>query len=698
MSIADEIRNMNSKFLESKTQESLKSMTLENLAQEWRRIDEQLAKEDLSKEPDAKKNTMSKLANAITPEGFKSKLDDYLVSLTSNQYHAGDFHDINTLMDDYATINNKDDIKQRITNLKSKIAERRLAVNNPINLNLSDKNLGFESINLEANSDIVGSLTDKKSNKGKTITFKNSQKEDIAGVEFDKDGHADIMLTSSDGKASHYMLYNDGSFGIVHNEKAHPIEADKMSDKDKKAFEFANQAKTIWNDFAEGKVDKNIEKDEGINVNEANTEEKVVTVNQEQKNTSKVNEFNPLINMIDPTKSKINEGESNGPLKKEEGELNAGDLNPRAKKEDEEYWKEGDIIDTMFKWLVSGANSATNFCVHQMEYAAGAIWDQFEKDVINAKAVEVEKANTTQKMQKEVTDIHNKEMKETKKDCNINNVSNLIKNNQLNSLLDNNPAFAALYEKSPHLQQLMSPEYLNSDANRKTAASVISSTLTMTEAFSNKYALASIMEEKIKNKAAFKDANMEEVFNAQKQQGLAIFLKNIDKHVLKNRSSVTNDQEAATLFTTAMTNSITKIDAAITQNNTAIEFEKYSEKGKNPDTNVHLAELNSLLNYQPNQQQERQQPVPAPETLSQEVENDRRESDFQKFIKNGFEHEEATAAGQEENLAQRRQQFNTTRNTILLGLGEPIQSPMPPLKEASDEAQKPRIPFPYRGR
>lgn len=741
MSIAEQIRSMNAKFVEDKTAETLKGMTLEQLAQEWNSIERDLQKEYTHEDKERnvevldrrnyeknKKETMGKLSEVITPEILQSKLDEYIVSLSTGQFEAGDFHGIASLIDSYADTTDKEGLKQRIADIKNKISDKRLNITKPINLINSNYPLNYETINIEADQSIMADLTDKKSPNGKTVTFRNQQGEDVAGIQFNKDGGADILLSDKDGNAAQYRLSNDGRLGRVHDNKTTYIDAEMMTEQDKKAMKMAEEAEKVWINFAEGKMDSKIEKeqlktDEGVNVNEGADKgitvnegtEKDVTVNQDKKETSKVHEFNPLVNMRDPTK--VNEGEKPEKIEKREAEVGGDDLNPHAKKEDEEYWKEGDIIDTMFKWLVSGANSATNFCVHQIEYFAGAVWHQFEKDVINAKAAEPKQANSTQKLYKESNDIFNRHTKEAKKNSDKKRIAELLKEGKTDTILAENPAFAALYEKSPSLQKVLTPEFLNSEEGKKNAPAIISSTITMVEDFTNRYAKESILDEKFNNKSAFNDENLEEAFAEKKKQGIDILTANMEKVSREKIEEITKDdpelakeyvqKNLGLLIAESMNESCETIRQAGKSNNDNYKDDKYSELGKIPDKNIYLDELNSLTLPQHQPQRENEQTPPAPEPISaqwttplslpEEVEHNRTRDNFFQTVQNGFEHEEAVTANREESIIEKRRRINEFKKSVLQGLGEEKpQGPIMPSRESEDN--QPHPPLIYRGR
>lgn len=754
MSIADEIRNMNNKFLSDKTQQTLKGMTLQDLAVNWQEVDRQLENDavtrdeqnknihiDRQKQKKAKGEAMEKFSKAITPQELESKLQSYQESLDKGSYDAADFYGIDALLNDYADTNSTDSLKQRISDMKSKISSARLNPLKPVSLKTANTALGSAKAVVSADNAVVSSLADKKLKNGKTVTFQNNKNEDFAAVSFDDKGRANIWLIDDKGQKADYTIMDDGKIGRLGSDKIWPIDESKMTEQDKKALDLAKESEKIWISYAEGKMDKNIEKDEGVNVDEGGNKEKEVTINQDKKETSKVHEFNPLINMRDPTK--VNEGEKPEEIDKREAEVGGDDLNPSAKKEDEEYWKEGDIIDTMFKWLVAGANSATNFVVHQVEYFAGAVWHQFEKDVINAKAEEPQKANATQKLYKETNDIYKRRMQESKRSCDKKRIAELLKDGKIDTLMAENPAFAALYQQSPNLRKVMSPEFLKSEEGKKNAPSIIASTITMTESFTNKYAKESILNEKMTHKGAFKDDNLEEVFTQRKNDGLDILIANMEKitqekisEIQKEDPSLAKDyieKNLGMLISDSLVQSVEAIDKAADINNKNYKSDKYDEFKKIPDKNTYLEQLEALRPLKketenenaptPEPREEHPEPTqepaaepaqepepdpvqepapePQPRNLQEEFEDQRRRDEMHQTLLNGFDQQETVAAGREDNNDEKRRRITEFKNSVLHGLGDKTShtAPVPPLtRESTEEGNKPQIPFPYRGR
>lgn len=716
MSIADEIRNMNNSFLATKTQEKLKEMPLEKLAEEWLSVDTGLKKDaqnadgssiDKNKYLQSKKEIMDKLAQVLTPEIFKQKTDEYYASVLKDNYNTADLSGVSALLGDYPAP--AGDVKDVVDYTKSLVVSKKECVEKPVDLNIANPNLNYTNVTIQAHKETVDSLADKKNIAGKTLTFKNQQGENIADTTFHKGGDMSISLPDENNQHRHYRITKDGNLmreegnagsGESQTASMRPVDPAQMSPLDKQAYTMANEAKNIWKEYADGNLDDKISKEtpvtvnegaenEGVNVNEQNNE---IEVNQDTRESTKVNEFNPLVNMIDPTK--INEGESPKPQPKNEGDINGDDLDQPTRRPDEVYWKEADIIDTMFGWLVDGANAATNFVVHRIEDVACGIWSQLNKSWIRQKEEKVKTANSTELMHKELSNLHNARLKRAEKSCSVKNINKLLESGNIQTILDENPAFAALYGQMPHLQKLTSPEQMADKEKRKISASAISGVITLTEAFSNKFALASMMDEKIQKKSAFNNEDRDEIYTARQKEGIGVFLKAVNENFQKNKTNAAPGKDDAVILTETMEQIIDGIKKANDHNSKAVEQGKYDEKNQTPDINVALGKFKKYL---PREQTPQNRNTHQPETLRDEVSSAERDANAHNSARNQLNNEEAELNGREEDLQKRRERVKQTRDNIN---GTEHQSENQNSNEnenAHETTQQPSRSFPNRG-
>lgn len=606
MSISDDIRNLTAKFHEEQTQKVLQGMDMESLSEVWHNMNQDLQTDQASGgNNDQKLNDYKErkegVKAAITPEILQQKMDEYLVSLSSGSFTPADFSNILEFTNGYSMDGISDEMKNRLDNLKEKIADKRITLDKEINLDPSKieaasialESKDVEGINIEANAGIVSSLADKKLKNGKTITFKGKDGQDSAGVEFDASGHADILIPDKDGNATHYQMFNDGSFGLVDGDKTRIIEKENMSEQDLAAFNYAKDAEKVWEQFSDGKLDTAIEKEATV-INEGPEE---IKVNEGAENSTKINEGKNQ--KKDPLSTKINQGQEEG--EGTEADVTGDTSKDKTEKEDEVYWKEGDIIDTMFKeWFLAAANSATNWVVHQIEYAASGVWDEFEKSYRQRKAErekelkEAEKSPKTTKVYNDVYDIYDKNMKDAKDNTSKDKIAAQLKNGDINLLIGSNAYMQKLYKSSPQfLNEMLSPEKLKNPQYAENCAATLSGFITQAEAFSNKYAATSILDAQMKDKDAFKDKDIAKVYEEQKQIGMQILLRDMQRNKEANKDKNLAD---------TMIESLKKMEEA-----EALAVKDYKNRNFNealgtPHKNKILIELNTLID--PNAPQE----------------------------------------------------------------------------------------------
>lgn len=610
MSIAEDIANLTAKFTEEKTQEVLAAMTLDELAQVWSDIknDQEIStsspEEKAAKDKDFAERSKV-LHDVIPPETLQAKMNEYIEGLANGTYSAADFTQISEFCTDFNDEFKNDAIKHRLNDLQKNIADKRLSMEKEITI-IPDEKLagqlridGLDSIVIEGNQEKIAYLDNKSKIKGKTVTFKNSEGEDLAGVEFKDNKNADILMTDENGLAIHYLISGntfskeeeDGTMTVLDTKNLENIQ-------DKKAFNFAASSLKVWNSYTKGELDNSIEKE--IKVSEgkkADKEKRKKTKINQAGETTKIsegdNEQSP--DEIAQTPTKFNEEVSQ---KKNEAPVNGDTNKDKPNAENELYWKEADIIDAMFKdWFLAAADAVTNWVVHQIEYTAAGIWDEFEKSYIERKAQrkkEIEqgkKKDPTQEFYGKIEETSDKYMKalnegytgQDKGKAKNEEVIQAIKDGKIDDVLANNELLKSLGGFNIDAKQLLTA------GTPETTVPYVTGIATMAAKFADEYAKATILNERMNDKAAFKDRNVAELYESKRKEAMIV----LQRQMIEDRKRNPNENASEIMF-----KSINECNAQMTEalKISIKDFDngQYVDKGKNPAPNPILNQFESL--------------------------------------------------------------------------------------------------------
>lgn len=688
MSIAEDIANLTAKFTEEKTKEVLEGMSLDEISQVWSDIQlAQNAPTNTAEEKSAQSKDFAErsqvLHEVITPEALQSKMNQYLEGLANGTYSPADFTKISEFCADFNDDFKNDAIKNSLDELQKRMADKRLEVENGITIIPDEKTsqmlkLNIEeldSITIEGDKEKISVLTDKNQIQGKTVTFKDSNGEDLAGVEFAENGNADILVRDEEGMAVQYQITADGHFSKIINGNAFEIDKENLSDEHKQAYHYATSAKRVWDGYKKGELDNSIEKE--IKVNEGKTATKVnenrtkTTVNQKTEST-KIDENNEELD--GPTSTKFNEEESTA---KQEADLTGDTKKEKPTAEDELYWKEGDIIDTMFKeWFLAAANSVTNWVVHQIEYTAAGIWDEFEKSYIERKAErqkeidDAKKKDATQEFYGKIEDVGDKYMAELcsgfggkdKSKAKNQDIIQQINEGKIDDVIANTPLLQSL--KDFHID----PKQMLLAGNPESTVPFVTGMATMAAKFADDYARASILNERMNNKDAFKGRDASELYETKRKEAMLALKCQMIEDQKKNPNS-----NASELMFKSIKECNGQISEALKISINDFDNRQYIDNGKNPHKNEILEHFESLAN--------------PPQTMQDEAQRITATEAQINFVRSGLEMEGANLGADEDNLTLRRQRLNQTRAFINGGL------PQIPL---ANTPNRPQVQIPLR--
>lgn len=610
MSTADDIRNLNAEFYTRKMQGSLEEMPLEQLSTLWH------GAQQSSNDPQILNERKNAIKKAVTPESLHRKIQEYTTCLMTGDFDIGDFGKISEFCGQFELDGVSDEIKRSIDNLKEKMADKRLSLENAVTIDLNRKNPqsskednsfnleGLDSIVISGTPEIINGLDNKKLRSGKNVLFQNAAGDGLAEVAFDKEGNAELLLPSQDRSSyKTYRLNNKGQFSLINEDGTNTPFADSeiesLEGEDKKALNCIISANKAWKKYAAGEYDHAIgkelkvdelEKNEPTKIDEGKTSTKI----NEGKTSTKVNEGKPQPKPA-PNKTVIGEKTDDTPSK-EEMSTNQGDRGDQTQKEDEVYWKEQDIIQAMFeKWFLAAANSVTNWAVHQIEYVCAGVWDQFEKGYKQrqkeADTPSAPKTPRTNALYKEVYDIHDNNMLKLRNGSDPKQITEMLQNGKTAELIANNPYVNKLYASSPEfLDKMLSPEKLKDPRYAENVAGVVTAFITKAEEFSNKYAVTSILDRQLRDQNAFNGQSVADLYKQQQQAGLQVLMEDI-----KENREIYQERNKEITLGEALKDAGKRISKA---EKTAVDDykkERCSENGKKPRKNPELDEFNELI-------------------------------------------------------------------------------------------------------
>lgn len=660
MSTAEDIRNLNARFYTKEMQDLLKEMPLEQLSSIWHNA--RLSEKDpqmLAEQKDAVKK-------AVTPESLHRKIQEYTTCLMTGDFDIGDFAKINEFCSEFALDGISDEIKKNLDNLKEKMADKRLSLENAVTIDLNRKNPqsskessgfdmeGLDSMVISGTPEIINGLDNKKLRSGKNVLFQNAAGDGLAEVAFDKDGNAELLLPSQDQSSyKTYRLNNKGQFSRINEDGTDSpfagSEIESLEGDDKKALNCIISANKAWKKYAAGEYDHAIgkelkvdefEKNEPTKIDEGKTSTKI----DEGKTSTKVNEGKPQPKPA-PNKTVIEE-KPDDTLDRNEFTGDQGDRGDQTQKEDEVYWKEQDIIQAMFeKWFLAAANSATNWVVHQIEYVCAGVWDQFEKGYqqrMKEQKSEDNKPKTpkTNAVYKEIYNIHDENMDRLRSGSDPKQIAEMLQSGKTEELIASNPYVNKLYGSSPEfLSKMLAPEQLKDPRYAENVAGVIAAFITKAEEFSNKYAVTSILDRQLRDPNAFSGKSVADLYKEQQKIGLQVLMEDI-----KENKEIYQEQNKEISLGEALKDAGERISKAEKTAVNDYKKERCSENGKKPHKNPELDEFNEFIVRREE-----------PQTMAEEAERQNRTDEKHEHQTQDANREAESLKDREEHIRQKQQ-------------------------------------------
>ena len=758
MSIAEDIANLTANFKDKKVKEVLSEMSLDQMASVWsdiRAAHDAPAEDKEAQEKDFKeKNDM--LHEIVTPKKLQAQINEYMEGLANGDYSPADFTKISEFCTSFSDEFKNDTIKNTLNEMKKRLEEKRLEVEQPLSI-INDKlpekiNIqDLDSIIIEGDKEKISALEDKTQANGKTISFKGSEDKDLGKVSFDELGGADITFVNENNEPQHYQISADGKLTYLpEGQEPQSWTLDEirgnqqgLTKESKQALQLAGAAKKVWNGYQKGELDNSVEKTTIVKESGNSTRIDQGKEASKDKGPTKVDEGHEEEDPLAPTK--INEDQT--PQKGGEASVDSGTKNEKPTPEDELYWEEKDIIEAMFKeWFLKAANAVTNWVVHQIEYAAAGIWNEFEaalnqrKSQLKEKEEEDKKNNKTKDVygkvrkasEKQMTPLANaskkKAQKETIEAVKAGNIDEAIANNKLLKSLE-------IY---------VDPKALLTQGAPETTVPFAMGIGTMAAKFSDDYAQASILNAQMNNPDAFKGKDINQVY-ADKLKEAQLILKH---QMLAYREEHPNEDPAKAMFASIghCTEDMKKAKEIAIEDYNA---DHYVENGKNPHKNEILEQYENIATrYKANEEQNEGTPRPTPEdehghegdeppspqpedehgqdnneppspqpedehgqdnnepTALPEEANRQADIDSKiEYIKSSLQMENADLEGREQDVIRRQQNLQNTKDFILGGLGvnnsktqESDQWHAPLLPEQKKPAPEFRIPMKPQGR
>ncbi len=758
MSIAEDIANLTANFKDKKVKEVLSEMSLDQMASVWsdiRAAHDAPAEDKEAQEKDFKeKNDM--LHEIVTPKKLQAQINEYMEGLANGNYSPADFTKISEFCTSFSDEFKNDTIKNTLNEMKKRLEEKRLEVEQPLSI-INDKlperiNIqDLDSIIIEGDKEKISALKDKTQANGKTISFKGPEDKDLGKVSFDELGGADITFVNENNEPQHYQISADGKLTYLpEGQEPQSWTLDEirgnqqgLTKETKQALQLAGAAKKVWNGYQKGELDNSVEKTTIVKESGNSTRIDQGKEAPKDKGPTKVDEGHEEEDPLAPTK--INEDQT--PQKGGEASVDSGTKNEKPTPEDELYWKEDDIIKAMFEeWFLKAANAITNWVVHQIEYAAAGIWNEFEA-ACNARRKQLQeqedKDNKTNKTkglygkvlkasEKQMTPLANaskkKAQKETIEAIKAGNIDEAIANNKL----------------LKGLEIYADPKALLTQGAPETTVPFVMGIGTMAAKFSDDYAQASILNAQMNNPDAFKGQDAGQVYAAKVQEAQQI----LKRQMLAYQQEHPNEDPAKAMYASIehCTEDMKKAKEISLKD---YNNDHYVENGKNPHKNEILEQYESLRpqnetnenqnegaphsqpedehgqdnNEPPSPQPEdehgqdnNEPPSPQPEDEHGQDNNEptalpeeaNRQADIDskiEYIKSGLQMESADLEGREQDVIRRQQNLQNTKDFILGGLGvnnsktqESDQWHAPLLPEQKKPAPEFRIPMKPQGR
>ena len=667
MSASENIKKLNQKFVENKSKENIESMSLETLAENWKDLQEN----------NEENNDAEKFNSFINEELMQNKVDAYISDLTYGRFSPADFDNVLEFCSAMGNKIQNPDLKKQMENLQEQMQTNRLNMSQDVSFNLTSsqkdkfpiKNL--DNVNISGNVSIIKDLNDRTQPAGKTFTFYDNKENSLGGVEFDKNNDAHILCTDLQGEVSEYKLTADNKFYKI-DENQKEIELDindytKLATQDIKAFNLGKSAGLMWKKYTNKEFDKNIQKPKTtINEGEKKSPEKNSKDNK-KKTVTKINESEEEQSALPTTQ--FNE-ETSSP--KAEGDLNNETDNEHGKKPDELYWKEEDIIKVMFEdWFLAFMNSATNWGIHQIEYAAAGIWDSLRKSykgtASEASPSKEEKLDNTQQFYNDIKKVSQTKTENYEKSSNNQDIIEQIKAGKLDEVLVTNDLLRNFSQQTGvDLKPILSK------CDPEKSVPLLTSVAATYVKFADAYAQSSLLDSKMNSWQNHLETKPETLYE-QKTQEAGKILKHLVYEEYKKNPNASNLKTLTDTLRTAASD----MDKALNFSIKDFNKQNYDEQGKKPKDNALLHQYQQSINKE------------EPQTLLECAKDQSAIIQNRNFITAGFNNEKLELDAAQQDNAAKRELVKKTKNYIMGGLG--AEKPMMNIIQ-------PQIPYRPQGR
>ena len=656
MSTSDKIKQMTKEFIKNKSQTNLENASLEEIASDW----------VATKEEAKNKGVEPKKPEALNSELLQNKISEYLSNLNYGRFSPADFAHITEFCADFEYDLKDSPLKKQIETLQETMETCRLNLPKDVDIKF-DEQLQSEfsrfphlgAVNIKGNAEQIKNLPDKKNITGKTFSFTDDNDKPLANVEFTPTEGIKISCFDQDGENIQYQLTPDNHYYRINPDNSKTeidtSSPEKMSTQDIRAYNFGNASRKIWNKFINKELDKNIKK-QPTTISDNNKQKiKKTTVNEAQEGTPQT-----------PT-TRFDEKPSQ---QKNEGEFNNDTDNKFAPNPDELYWKEDDIIKVMFQdWFLAAANSATNFVIHQIEYAAAGAWDALKTSYTSKQSANNNKKEET----KDFTQEFYGKVEKASQD-NIQSIDNSAGNEAIISQLQNNTPAQEVVLSNSLLNNFaknsgFKVEDILAQGNPEKTVPLLTSTAKLFNQFTDTYARSAILDDKMQDYHKFEGMNAEDIYAQKVKEGSQILNSILYEKIKDNPSN-----GSLNLYIDTLTKASKDMDKALKTGQKDYKKKNYDEHSKKPK------EKKILHSYQEHLQQNE------PQNLYDFAKAQEALSSTRDFVISGLKAQENELYVAKDVVDSRRKALNKTKQFVLGGLSN----------EPRDNTSSNQIQIPFR--
>ena len=637
MSTSENIKKMTQKFVAEKSAQNLQELSLQDMAQTW-----SSAKEA----PDAEqqKANLSKVANA---EVLQNKINEYLVDLNYGRFSPADFPHIMEFCEEFGFKLANTELKSKIENLQETMEKCRLNLPHEVQVKLDDKLKSefspfprLDRISISGNEDQIKDLDDKKQIIGKTVSFMDDNNDTLGGVEFDKDNNAHILCPDKDGNAVEYKLTAGNVFSRINDDKSETLidlkAPEKLSTQDINAYNLAKASQKVWKKFINKELDKNIQKSQ-------------TTVSEGRLATTRVNETQAETENA-PQTTRFDEKPSK---EKNEGDFKNDTDNETAFPNNDFQWKEDDIIKVMFQdWFLAAANSATNFVLNHVEYAAAGIWNNLQRSYRNRpkedNKKEPEKPDVTHQFYSEVEEISQKSTKNKQNSCDNAAIIEKIKNGQTKEAVIENDLLRNFGQQTG-----VDVEGLLGKGSPEKTVPLMTNMAALYSQFTDTYARSAILDAKMQDVHNFDNTAKDALYEQKLTEGGKIVKRMLYEELKK-------DPKKADLqcFADILAKASKDMYKALNSAQKDYDKKRYNEHGKKPQENKILQTYQQYLGKE------------EPSNLYEFAKEQSAIISNRDFIISGLNTEQKEIEAAERDNSIKRQKLLQSKNHILKGLGQ----------------------------